>query len=42
MFDDADADTLFGRDQILDWFFAELGVDTTLSPRRPGRRSTPA
>jgi Ca2+-binding RTX toxin-like protein len=36
VFDDDDADTLFGRDQILDWFFAELGRDTILSPG--GRR----
>jgi hypothetical protein len=34
VFDDADADTLFGRDQILDWFFAELGRDAVLSPVR--------
>lgn len=38
VFDDADADTLIGRDQILDWFFAELGRDTILSPFRPRLR----
>ena len=34
LFNDTDADTLVGSDQILDWFFAELGRDTVLSPVR--------
>jgi hypothetical protein len=32
--DDGAPDTLVGRDQV-DWFFAELGIDTVLHPIRP-------
>jgi hypothetical protein len=34
VFDDGAPDTLVGR-ELVDWFFAELGVDTVLHPIRP-------